>query len=49
MTNFELSETQSYMSNYVAAMFIPHTDIENFPRLRDRLEARKKLTAGNQM
>ena len=49
MTNFELSETQSYISNYVAAMFIPHTDIEKFPRLRDRLAARKKLMAGNQV
>ena len=49
MTNFELSETPSYMSNYMAAMFIPHTDIEKFPRLRDRLEARKKLVAGNSM
>jgi len=47
-TNFELSETPSYMSNYVAAMFIPHTEIEQFPRLRARLEARKKLVAGNQ-
>ncbi|MDR0477951.1 MAG: ASKHA domain-containing protein [Desulfobulbaceae bacterium] len=49
MTNFELSETQSYMSNYMAAAFIPHTNIEKFPRLRDRLEARKKLMTGNQM
>ncbi|MDR0477952.1 MAG: ASKHA domain-containing protein [Desulfobulbaceae bacterium] len=47
MTNFELSETPSYMSNYTAAMFLPHTDIEKFPRLRDRLEARKRLMASN--
>lgn len=40
MTNFELSETPSYMNNYVAAMFIPHTEIEKFPRLKERLEAR---------
>lgn len=40
MTNFELSETPSYMNNYVAAMFIPHTEIEQFPKLKERLEAR---------
>lgn len=37
MTNFELSETPSYMNNYVAAMFIPHTEIEKFPRLKARM------------
>jgi len=42
MTNFELSETPSYMNNYVAAMFIPHTEINKFPRLQKRLNARKK-------
>ncbi len=42
MTNFELSETPSYMDNYVAAMFLPHTEIENFPKLKERMEARKK-------
>ena len=43
MTNFELSETPSYMDNYVAAMFIPHTDVNKFPRLKERLAARKLL------
>lgn len=42
ITNFELSETPSYMENYVAAMFLPHTDIEAFPKLKSRLETRKK-------
>jgi len=42
MTNFELSETPSYMDNYVAAMFLPHTEIEKFPRLKERMMARKK-------
>ncbi|SDP55176.1 ASKHA domain-containing protein [Desulforhopalus singaporensis] len=41
MTNFELSETPSYMDNYIAAMFLPHTEIEKFPRLKMRMEARK--------
>lgn len=42
MTNFELSETPSYMDNYVAAMFIPHTEVDKFPRLKERMENRKK-------
>jgi uncharacterized 2Fe-2S/4Fe-4S cluster protein (DUF4445 family) len=42
MTNFELSDTTSYMDNYIAALFLPHTDINQFPKLKARLEARKK-------
>jgi len=43
MTNFELSETLSFMNNYVAALFLPHTGMEQFPKLRARLKARKAL------
>jgi uncharacterized 2Fe-2S/4Fe-4S cluster protein (DUF4445 family) len=42
MTNFELSDTTSYMDNYIAALFLPHTDINQFPKLKSRLEAHKK-------
>ncbi len=42
MTNFELSETPSYMDNYVAALFLPHTDMAQFPLLKARLEKRHK-------
>ena len=42
MTNFELSETNSFMDNFMAAMFLPHTDLELFPRLKARLEERQK-------
>jgi uncharacterized 2Fe-2S/4Fe-4S cluster protein (DUF4445 family) len=42
MTNFELSETPSYMNNYVAALFLPHTDLQRFPKLQARLEARRE-------
>jgi uncharacterized 2Fe-2S/4Fe-4S cluster protein (DUF4445 family) len=42
MTNFELSETPSYMDNYIAAMFLPHTEIEKFPRLKARMDARAR-------
>jgi uncharacterized 2Fe-2S/4Fe-4S cluster protein (DUF4445 family) len=40
MTNFELSETASYMDNYIAALFLPHTDLRQFPRLQARLQNR---------
>jgi len=36
MTNFELSETPSYMDNYMAALFLPHTDISLFPKFNAR-------------
>ena len=41
MTNFELSDTPSYMDNYVAALFLPHTDMNKFPKLKARMDARK--------
>ncbi len=31
MTNFELSENADFMNNYVAALFLPHTDADEFP------------------
>jgi len=47
MTNFELSETPSFMDNYVAALFLPHTDTDQFPKLKARFEARKALKVKN--
>ena len=41
MTNFELSDTSSYMDNYVAALFLPHTDMNQFPNIKARLENRR--------
>lgn len=38
ITNFELSETPSYMDHYVAALFLPHTDLNQFPKFKARLE-----------
>ncbi len=38
MTNFELSETHSFMDHYMAALFLPHTDIDLFPKLKERLK-----------
>ena len=43
MTNFELSETSSFMDNYVAALFLPHTDINQFPKLKQRLQMRREM------
>ncbi|HMK66231.1 MAG TPA: ASKHA domain-containing protein, partial [Thermodesulfobacteriota bacterium] len=42
MTGFELSETPSYMDHYVASLFLPHTDINRFPKLKARMNARGK-------
>ena len=41
MTNFELSETASYMDNYIAALFLPHTDMALFPGVKQRIDARR--------
>jgi uncharacterized 2Fe-2S/4Fe-4S cluster protein (DUF4445 family) len=37
MTNIELSEHPSFMDNYVAAMFLPHTHQAEFPGVTERL------------
>jgi len=39
MTSFELSETPSYMDNYIAALFLPHTDMNLFPGVQQRMDA----------
>lgn len=42
MTNFELSETPGYMNQYIAALFLPHTQLEYFPTVSDRLRGVKE-------
>lgn len=37
MTNIELSESPAFMDNYVAAMFLPHTNSAEFPGVNQRL------------
>ncbi|MFO7884755.1 MAG: ASKHA domain-containing protein [Desulfobacteraceae bacterium] len=39
MTNFELAETPSYMDHYMGALFLPHTELHYFPKLKKRLDA----------
>ncbi len=41
MTNFELSETPGYMNQYIAALFLPHTQADYFPSISERLRAAK--------
>ncbi|MFC2071397.1 ASKHA domain-containing protein [Chloroflexota bacterium] len=38
MTNFELSENADFMNNYVAALFLPHTNADEFPSVAGRLK-----------
>jgi uncharacterized 2Fe-2S/4Fe-4S cluster protein (DUF4445 family) len=33
MTNIELSDNQTFMDHYIAAMFLPHTDMIYFPEM----------------
>ncbi len=40
MTNFELSETLSFMDRYMAALFLPHTDLDLFSGVKARLNSR---------
>jgi uncharacterized 2Fe-2S/4Fe-4S cluster protein (DUF4445 family) len=37
MTNFELSETPGFMDQYIAALFLPHTQEDYFPTVTERL------------
>jgi uncharacterized 2Fe-2S/4Fe-4S cluster protein (DUF4445 family) len=38
MTNFELASTPSYMDHYMGALFLPHTEMSYFPKVKERLE-----------
>ena len=40
MTNIELCTAPSYMGEYVGAQFLPHTDIDLFPTVKEQLEDR---------
>ena len=41
MTNIELSESPGFMNNYVAAMFLPHTNSAEFPGVTRRLSGQE--------
>jgi uncharacterized 2Fe-2S/4Fe-4S cluster protein (DUF4445 family) len=38
ITNMELSENPQFMQHYMAALFLPHTDMQLFPTVRRKLE-----------
>jgi hypothetical protein len=38
ITNVELSNNNSFMEEFVAAMFLPHTDQSLFPEVMERLK-----------
>jgi len=40
MTYLELSADNSFMEEYTSALFLPHTDIDAFPSVRDLLDGR---------
>jgi len=42
MTNFELSENVDFMNNYVAALFLPHTNADEFPSVKKKLDRLSK-------
>lgn len=43
MTNFELSENTRFMDLYMAAMFMPHTDLNKFPSVHERMRSHGKV------
>ena len=38
MTNMELAENPEFMQHYMAALFLPHTDMSLFPTVKEKLE-----------
>jgi uncharacterized 2Fe-2S/4Fe-4S cluster protein (DUF4445 family) len=38
MTNFELSENVDFMNNYIAALFLPHTNADEFASVKEKLD-----------
>jgi len=42
MTNFELASTPSYMDHYMGSLFLPHTELNYFPKVKARLEKLNK-------
>jgi len=44
MTNFELSENVDFMNNYIAALFLPHTNADEFPSVTKRLAGQSNKT-----
>ncbi|MDP2730768.1 MAG: ASKHA domain-containing protein [Dehalococcoidales bacterium] len=46
MTNFELSTNVDFMNNYMAALFLPHTNANEFPSVTGQLAKSRKSERG---
>ncbi|MBI5585531.1 MAG: DUF4445 domain-containing protein, partial [Deltaproteobacteria bacterium] len=46
ITNIELSENINFMNNYIAALFLPHTDNKLFPRVFERVTCMEQDLSG---
>jgi uncharacterized 2Fe-2S/4Fe-4S cluster protein (DUF4445 family) len=42
MTNLELSNHGGFMNEFIAALFLPHTDAKAFPKVQERLHLSRK-------
>ena len=49
MTYLELSADNSFMHEYTSALFLPHTDLDAFPTVRDALMPRADGPAGSRV
>jgi uncharacterized 2Fe-2S/4Fe-4S cluster protein (DUF4445 family) len=47
MTNIELSNSTTFMDEFIAAMFLPHTDQKAFPAVLEQLRAGKEMAGVN--
>ncbi|AKG54023.1 acetyl-CoA synthase corrinoid activation protein [Dehalogenimonas sp. WBC-2] len=45
VTNVELSENNAFMDNYIASMFLPHTNFDLFPEVKRRLSTLAEETS----
>jgi uncharacterized 2Fe-2S/4Fe-4S cluster protein (DUF4445 family) len=41
ITYVDMSSNPQYMDSYVKALFLPHTDLEQFPTVAETLESRR--------
>ena len=42
MTYIDLSSDPQYMNQYTSALFLPHTDIDLFPSVREKMAQKQK-------
>ncbi len=42
ITYVDLSSNPGYMDSYIKALFLPHTDLEQFPTVAERLKSRRR-------